>query len=125
MPEFARPSFLNVARSGPTGTLEGKVTVGPLTPVERVGVPSQVPNPEVFTSRRLVIYAADGVTKVADVPIKAAGYYGTYSISLLPGAYVLDVPHQGIGHARPLPKQITIAPGKTAVVDVDIDTGIR
>jgi hypothetical protein len=125
MPEFAWPSFLNVARSGPTGTLEGKVTVGPLTPVERVGVPSQVPNPEVFTSRHLVIYAADGMTKVADVPIKAAGYYGTYSISLPPGTYVLDIPHQGIGSARPLPMQVTIKPGKATVVDVDIDTGIR
>jgi len=125
LPEFARPSLLNAARSGPTGTLEGKVTVGPLTPVERVGVPSPLPNPEVFTSRHLIVYAADGMTKVADVPIKASGYYGTYSISLPPGTYVLDVPHQGIGHARPLPKQVTISPGKTTIVDVDVDTGIR
>ena len=122
MPEFA---LLNWARSGPTGTLEGKVTVGPLTPVERAGAPSPVPNPEVFTSRHLVVYAADGITRVADVPIKAAGYYGTYSISLPPGTYVLDIPRQGIGHASPLPQQVTISPGRTTIVDVDIDTGIR
>ena len=90
-----------------------------------MGVPSPVPNPEVFTSRHLVVYAADGMTRVADVPIKAAGYYGTYSISLPPGAYVLDTPRQGIGHASPLPKQVTIVPGKATIVDVDIDTGIR
>ncbi len=107
------------------GTLTGKVTVGPLTPVERVGVPSPIPNPEVFTSRTLIVFAADGVTKVADVPIKTAGYYGTYSVSLPPGAYVLDYRHQGMGRASPLPKQITIEAGKTTTVDVDIDTGIR
>ena len=108
-----------------TGTLAGNVTVGPLSPVERIGVSPTAPPPEIFTSRSLIVYAADGATKVADVPIRAAGLYGTYSISLNPGTYVLDVPYTGIGHASPLPKTIIIEGGKTTVVDVDIDTGIR
>jgi hypothetical protein len=107
------------------GVLAGNVTVGPLSPVERVGVSPTPPPPEVFTSRHLIVYEADGVTKVADVPIVAAGYHGIYSISLNSGAYVLDVPHQGIGHASPLPARVTIEAGKTTTVDVDIDTGIR
>ena len=74
------------------GTLAGNVTVGPLSPVERIGVSPTAPPPEVFTSRSLIVYAADGTTKVADVPIRAAGLYGTYSISLKPGTYVLDTP---------------------------------
>lgn len=117
-PAATPPAYRN------TGILTGKVTVGPLTPVERVGVPP-LPDPAVFTGRKLIVYAADGRTKVADVPIKAAGYYGTYSISLPAGNYVLDTVHQGIGHASPLPKQVAIEAGKTTVVDVDFDTGIR
>ena len=107
------------------GTLSGNVTVGPLSPVERIGVSPTPPPSEVFTSRSLIVYAADGTTKVADVPVRAAGLYGTYSVSLKPGTYVLDVPHAGIGHASPLPKTIIIEGGKTTIVDVDIDTGIR
>ncbi len=111
--------------SSEKGILAGNVTVGPLSPVERVDVTPTAPPPEVFTSRSLIVYEADSVTKVADVPIEAAGFHGIYSVSLSPGTYVLDVPRQGIGHASPLPKRVTIEAGKTTTVDVDIDTGIR
>ncbi len=114
-----------VSGSADRGTLAGNVTVGPLTPVERVDATPILPPPEVFTSRHLIVYAADGKTKVAGVDIIPAGYYGTYSISLPPGTYVLDYERQGIGHASPLPKRVTIEAGKTTVVDVDFDTGIR
>ncbi len=111
--------------TGEKGTLYGNVTVGPLTPVERVDATPILPPPEVFTSRHLIVYGADGTTKVADVDIVPAGYHGTYSVSLAPGTYVLDYVHQGIGHASPLPEQVTIGPGKATRVDVDFDTGIR
>lgn len=107
------------------GYLAGNVTVGPLSPVERVGVSPTPPPPEVFTSRTLIVYEADGRTKVADVPIQAAGLHGVYNITLSPGTYVLDAMHQGLGHASPLPKTVTVEAGKTTVVNVDIDTGIR
>ena len=113
------------AGAGDTGILTGNVTVGPLTPVERVDATPILPPPEVFTSRHLVVCASDGTTKVADVDIVPAGYYGTYSVSLQPGTYVLDYLRQGIGHASPLPKQVTVEAGRTTVVDVDFDTGIR
>jgi len=111
--------------SGEYGTLAGNVTVGPLTPVERVDATPILPPPEVFTSRHLVVYASDGTTKVADVDIVPAGYYGKYSVSLQPGTYVLDYLRQGIGRASPLPKQVNVEAGRTTVVDVDFDTGIR
>jgi hypothetical protein len=116
-----------VSGSAPAGNgiLSGNVTVGPLTPVERIGVSPTPPPPEVFTSRHLIVYEADGTTKVADVPIRAAGLHGMYSVSLPPGTYVLDAPHAGVGHASPLPLAVTIESGKTTTVDVDIDTGIR
>lgn len=107
------------------GTLAGNVTVGPLTPVERVNATPILPPPEVFTSRHLIVYASDGTTKVADLDIAPAGYYGTYSVSLLPGTYVLDYERQGIGHASPLPAHVTIEAGRATIVDVDFATGIR
>lgn len=106
------------------GSLCGNVTVGPLTPVETPGwKPS--PEPIVFTSRGLVVYEADGRTKVADIGIEAAGYNGKYCITLKPGSYVLDLRKNGIERADVLPKAVTIYAGKPTIVDVDIDTGIR
>ncbi len=107
-----------------TGTLTGKVTVGPLTPVERVGV-TPVPDPAVFTSRKLLLYGADGETLIEEIPIQAAGYYGTYNVTLRPGTYVLGYPKQGVGGARGLPATVVIETGKITTLDVDIDTGIR
>ncbi len=108
-----------------TGILTGKVTVGPLTPVERVGVTPPVPNPEVFTSRKLLLYEADGRTPIEEIAIQAAGYYGVYNVTLPSGTYVLGYPKQGVGGAKGLPATVTVEAGKTTVFDVDIDTGIR
>jgi hypothetical protein len=108
-----------------TGILTGKVTVGPLTPVEQVSVTPPVPDPAVFTSRKLLLYEADGTTLVQEIPLQAAGYYGVYRVTLKPGSYVLDYPHQGVGGAKGLPAPVEIRAGKTTTLDVDIDTGIR
>ena len=104
------------------GTLQGKVTIGPLQPVERAGQPTPTPDPQVFTSRSLNIFKADGKTLVTNLHFNPDG---TYRVSLPPGTYVVDIPHNGIGFARPLPKTITIHSGETVQLDIDIDTGIR
>jgi hypothetical protein len=108
-----------------TGILTGKVTVGPLTPVEHVDVTPTLPDPAVFTSRHLLLYAADGMTLIEEIPVHAAGYYGVYNVTLKPGTYVLGYPQQGVGGARGLPATVVIDAGKTTTLDVDIDTGIR
>jgi hypothetical protein len=107
------------------GILTGKVTVGPLTPVERVDVTPPVPDPAVFTSRKLLLYEADGRTLIQEIPIEAAGYYGVYNVTLKPGTYVVDYPRQGVGGAKGLPATVKIEAGRTTTLDVDIDTGIR
>jgi hypothetical protein len=104
------------------GYLAGRVNVGPLRPVERVGVtPPPVP-PEVYTSRSLNIFQTDGRTLVKNVPFNGDG---TYRAELSAGTYVVDLKHTGIDRARDLPKRITIARGQTTTLDMDIDTGIR
>ena len=108
-----------------TGLLQGGVTIGPLTPVEIPGQDLPVP-PEVFSSRKILVYDATGEKLIKEVAINqidqtANGYYG---VLLEPGTYTVDLDNTSIGGAN-LPKKITISPGKTVILDIDIDTGIR
>jgi hypothetical protein len=105
-----------------TGILTGKVAVGPLTPVERIDVTPPVPDPAVFTSRKPLLYDADGKTLVQEIGIQAAGYYGVYNPTVVPGTYKLG--YNYMGSVRFLP-DVTVEAGKTTTRDVDIDTGIR
>ncbi len=108
--------------SGAVGYLAGRVTVGPLQPVERVGAPSPIPPPEVFTSRSINIFKADGATLVVNVKFNGDG---TYRVALPPGVYVVALARTGIDRARELPVTITIENGKTVTLDISIDTGMR
>jgi hypothetical protein len=64
------------------GYLEGQVTIGPLQPVERVGVPPPTPSPAVCAARGLVVYQAD--TGAARFPL---GPDCHYRVALLAGNY--------------------------------------
>ncbi|MCD1294236.1 hypothetical protein CUJ83_04400 [Methanocella sp. CWC-04] len=107
-----------------TGTVSGNVTIGPIMPVERPGVTPSV-NPDVFLSRKLVVYDKDGTTAICEIDIVPAGHYGTYQASLKPGTYVLDIKPLGVDRADGLPAAFEIVEGRTTVIDVNIDTGIR
>ncbi len=104
------------------GQLEGHVTIGPLTPVEKAGeTPAPIP-PEVCTARAVEVFKADAKALAAHVQV---GPDCTYRVTLAPGSYVVDIAHTGIDRARDLPRKVTIASGQTVQLDVDIDTGIR
>ncbi|HEX7593485.1 MAG TPA: hypothetical protein VF429_04865 [Anaerolineae bacterium] len=124
-PLAATPTASPVAApgaSGAVGYLAGRVTVGPLQPVERVGAPSPIPPPEVFTSRSINIFKGDGATLVVNVKFNGDG---TYRVALPPGVYVVALARTGIDRARELPVTITIESGKTVTLDIGIDTGMR
>ena len=57
------------------GYLEGQVTIGPLQPVERVGVPPPTPSPAVSTARGLVVYQADTGSEAARFPLGPDCHY--------------------------------------------------
>ena len=105
-----------------TGVLQGHVTIGPLVPVVREGEPEPTPAPEVYASRQIVIYAADGQTEVTRVQIDAQG---NYRVELAVGTYAVDINHAGIDIGKELPKTVEIESGQVTRLDVDIDTGIR
>lgn len=102
-----------------TGFVKGTVTVGPLCPVERVGKPCPVP-PETYTSRNVLVYEVDQTTIKTKRALSATG---SYSISLAPGTYWVQIDPAGIGEGEK--KQVSVTSGNTVTTDFDIDTGIR
>lgn len=104
------------------GTLEGHVTIGPLVPVAREGEPEPTPAPEVYGARKIVVYEEDGETEVMTVDI---GPDGRYSAGLPVGTYIIDINRVGIDSASELPIAIEIVEGRSTVLNIDIDTGIR
>lgn len=104
------------------GVLEGHVTVGPLLPVQREGEPTPTPGPEVYSARKIVIYAEDGETELERAAIDAQG---NYRVELPSGRYVVDINHVGIDQGVDMPATVVINPGETTTLDVEIDTGIR
>lgn len=116
--EFAQCS--NVVKKT-TGIIKGKVEVGPICPVAQAGVPCPVP-PEAYTSREIILYAANGTTTISRMHFLANG---TYSFQVTPGAYVLNIPQQGIGGSGDVPETIIVKAGQTVEFNFQIDTGIR
>jgi hypothetical protein len=109
-----------------TVLLVGAVTIGPITPVERPGVTPIVP-PEVFTTRKLIIYDASGKKQVREVYFTqiGSGATGYYAVQIAPGTYTIDIGHNGMDRAANLPQKITVLADETVTIDVNIDTGIR
>ena len=101
------------------GIVQGKVSIGPICPVERIDMPCEV-NPEVYTSRKAIIYKSDQRTVVQEKNLNSDG---TYKFSLPMGEYYVNIIPQGIGILPP--KKIVVIENKTTQLDFDIDTGIR
>ena len=102
-----------------TGTIEGRVTIGPWTPVEPVG--GSHPPPEVYTSRRIILEGT--LLPRVEIPMNGTGYFtaevraGTYSLTMSNCTF--------LGCSRVLPMTITVKPGQTTKLQIEIDTGIR
>ncbi len=104
------------------GYLQGHVSIGPLTPVQRAGEPAPTASPQMYAARQIIIYQADGKTEIARPKIDDNG---NYRVTLAPGVYVVGMARTGIDRASGLPAKVTIESDKTSVVDISIDTGIR
>jgi len=109
-----------------TVLLQGAVTIGPISPVERPGENPPV-SPEVFAARNLIIYDESGKNLVREVYFTQIGQGATgyYTAQIAPGTYVVDINHLGMDRADNLPVKITVTADETVTIDVDIDTGIR
>jgi hypothetical protein len=103
------------------GILEGQVTIGPISPVERPGEPQPIP-PEVYQARKVMVYDQSGKKLVAEVDLSSQGYY---RVELRPGTYTIDINRTGIDHSSEVPTQVVIESGEATLLNIDIDTGIR
>jgi hypothetical protein len=117
-------AFYGAGRTAGTGdgngTLTGKVSIGPLCPVE----PCSVPHDGLVTAyaaRPITISTPDGTVVTSVTADPESGY----TVDLEPGMYVVTIPKQGIGGSRELPATVTIKSGETVRLDISIDTGIR
>jgi len=102
------------------GTLTGKVSIGPLCPVE----PCTVPHDRLvaaYAARPITISTPEGTVVTTVTADPESGY----TVALKPGTYVVAIPKQGIGGSRELPATVTIRSGETVRLDISIDTGIR
>jgi hypothetical protein len=102
-----------------TGTIQGKVIIGPWTPVEPLG--GSHPPPEVYTSRRIILEGT--LLPRVEIPMNGTGYFrakvraGTYSVTISNCTFM--------GCSRALPETIVVKQGETTIIQLDIDTGIR
>ena len=106
--------------------MQGAVTIGPVFPVEIPGDTRPVP-PEVFSSRKLIIYDESGKNLVREVYFTQIGQGATgyYTAQIAPGTYTVDINHAGMDRADNLPQKISVSADETVTIDVNIDTGIR
>lgn len=103
------------------GVLKGTMTIGPICPVEQVGNPCK-PTPETFAAHKVSVYSSDRSRIIATLIPDANGNFST---TLPVTTYIVDVAHQSVGSVQGAPATIKIESGKTTVLTIDIDTGIR
>jgi len=99
------------------GTISGKVTIGPLCPVE----PCRNPDPYIYTSRQLILQPTFGYPTY--VKLNSNGSFhatvnaGTYTVILTDCTF--------LGCERSLPITVIVNPNRLTTIDINIDTGIR
>ena len=108
------------------GLLQGKVSIGPISPVEQPGQNTML-RCDVLEARKIMIYDKSGtkLLKQVDIECNVEENYARYRVELEPGVYMVDINHIGIDNSKDVPKQIEIKSDITVRLDIDIDTGIR
>ena len=104
------------------GTLAGRVSIGPICPVEREDEPCPVP-PAVYAGVDVLVLAEPGGDLIARVDLDDEG---RYRMELPEGSYRVTLEHGlGIPPGVSPTHVITIRQGETTELDFEIDTGIR
>ncbi len=101
------------------GSLSGRVTRGPLSPLQGPGMPpATAPAPGV----KLVVYGP-GRQEITSVQTDAGGQY---HLNLPPGTYLIEMaPEKGLGFTKDLPATVSITEGQATRLNIRLDTGIR
>ena len=108
------------------GLLQGKVSIGPLSPVEMPGEGINI-DCDVYALRKIMVYDKEGKRLIRQVDITCSSEENRayYQVWLEAGIYLVDINHLGIDSSADVPKTVEITSGTTFKLDIDIDTGIR
>ena len=102
---------------GETGTVTGRLSVGPLCPVEPCDA-----DPLDFSSNQVILESSSG----QKIPISLYTDGTIYSTKVAPGTYQITLKDcTWLGCEQELPKAVTVEADKTTEVLINIDTGIR
>lgn len=105
------------------GVLAGHVNIGPICPVERMPPdPACKPTPEMFQTRKIFVYKSDKQTIISTISLDDNG---NFSENLPVGSYYINMLGQAVGGISGVPTIVKIEDGKTVILNIDIDTGIR
>ena len=108
-----------------SGALKGKISIGPLCPVETVPpAPGCLPTAETYKAWAVAVWSSNRKAKLATLDPKLDG---TYQIGLPTGYYIVDfdvVQNNRVGSSN-LPVAISVTNGDTTNLNINIDTGIR
>ena len=107
-----------------TGVLRGKITIGPLCPVETVPPnPNCSPTAETYKTWATAVWKLDKKTKLVTLNPTLDGNYMT----VLPvGKYIIDFDAtQNYKAGSNLPTEISVNKNDTTTFNINIDTGIR
>ena len=106
------------------GILEGKISIGPICPVETDPPdPGCLPTVETYKAYPVSVWTSDGRRKIT---LLKPSLDGSYKTDLESGKYliILETGGNNIGSSN-LPVEITIISGDVITLNIDIDTGIR
>ena len=108
-----------------SGVLKGKISIGPLCPVERIPPdPACLPTAETYKAWAISIWTLNKKAKLASLDPKLDG---AFQVSIPAGQYIIDFDvarNVGVGGSN-LPATISIADKDTTTFNINIDTGIR
>lgn len=106
------------------GILEGKISIGPLCPVETDPPnPACLPTYETYKSYPVGVWTFNGKRKIVQLE---PALDGSFKVELDPGDYlvILETAHSAIGSSN-LPGKVEITSQNRTIFNVNIDTGIR
>lgn len=107
-----------------TGVLRGKISIGPLCPVETVPPsPACSPTTETYKTWATAVWKLDKKTKVVTLNPTLDG---NYRVVLPTGKYIIDSDGtQNYRAGSNLPTEISVIQNDSTTFNINIDTGIR
>lgn len=107
-----------------TGFLEGKISIGPICPVEKIPPdPGCLPTAETYKAYPVSVWTSNGMRKTLQI---YPALNGSFRVELEQGNYlvVLEKDQNRIGGSN-LPVEVSIVSKNITLLDINIDTGIR